>query len=342
MKQSPVDATLYQLELPLRAPFVTATGEVTRRMVGIVAITQEGVTGWGEAAPFPGQDEPFEAVMMAARNGGMTPCLAAAVDEAVCDSIARSRGERLVDELGASTQQVPASVAVSIGDDALDHVEKAVASGIGRVKVKIAPGRLGHVRRVRERFPDLTIGVDANGSFDATNWMELTSLKDLDVSYVEQPFAHLDRREVGSLQSEGLSVFADESVRSVADGVVLLDDPNVDGIVIKPGRLGWQASIVLAQLTREAGKRWRVSGLLESGIGRVYTDLLAAAHDAYLPDVAPADWFISRDIVESRYEQGVVTIPDGAGTGLVVDRDEVETRAVESVQISGSVVPDPC
>ncbi len=342
MKHSKVDATLYQLELPLRTPFVTATGEVTRRMVGIVAITQEGVTGWGEAAPFPGQDEPFEAVMMAARNGGMTPCLAAAVDEAVCDSIARSRGERLVDELGASTQRVPASVVVGIGDDAVDQVADAVASGIGRVKIKIAPGRLDHVRRIRARFPELTIGVDANGSFDASSWMELAALQDLEMSYLEQPFAHLNRREVGSLRGMGYAVFADESVRSVGDGVALLNDSDVDGIVIKPGRLGWQASIALAQLAREAGKRWRVSGLLESGIGRVYTDLLAAAHDAYLPDVAPADWFLASDIVTSRYEQGFVTIPDGAGTGLVVDREEVEARALESVQISGSVVPAPC
>ncbi len=341
MKHSDVDATLYQLELPLRAPFVTAIGEVTRRMVGVVAITREGVTGWGEAAPFPGQDEPFEAVMMAARNGGMTPCLAAAIDEAVCDSIARSRGERLVDELGASTEHVPVSVAVGISSDAIDHVEDAVTSGIGRVKVKIAPDRLGLVREIRERFPDLTIGVDANGSFDATTWMELASLGDLDVAYVEQPFAHFDGPEVGSLRNLGLTVFADESVRSVGDGVALLGAPDVDGIVIKPGRLGWQASIVLAQLTREAGKRWRVSGLLESGIGRVYTDLLAAAHDAYLPDVAPADWFLSSDIVTSRYERGMVTIPDGAGTGLVVDRSEVEARALETVRISGSVVPGP-
>ncbi|MCL1597862.1 MAG: hypothetical protein M3094_01660, partial [Actinomycetia bacterium] len=73
----------------------------------------------------------------------------------------------------------------------------------------------------------------------------------------------------------------------------------------------------------------------------VYTDLLAAAHDAYLPDVAPADWFFLSDVVASRYEQGMVAIPDGAGTGLVVDRAEVEARALESVKISGSVVPDP-
>jgi O-succinylbenzoate synthase len=342
VKKSDVDATLYQIELPLRSPFVTAVGEVTSRVVGLVAIDRDGVTGWGEAAPYPGQDEPFEAVMMAARNGGMTPCLAAAVDEAVCDSVARSRGERLVDELGASKKRIPVSVAVGMDDGAVGRVDRAVEAGIGRVKVKIAPGRIDHVRAIRDRFPDLTMGVDANGSFNTSTWAELLALKDLDVAYLEQPFVNLTRVEVSTLRDAGFAVFADESVRSVSDGVALLSRPHVAGVVIKPGRLGWQASMALAQLARDAGKRWRVSGLLESGIGRIYTDLLAAAEDAYLPDVAPADWFFTSDVVASRHHRGEVTIPDGPGTGITVDRAEVESRARATVQISGSVVPDPC
>ncbi len=341
MKHSEVTATLYRIEFPFRTPFVTALGEVATRVVGLVAITREGVTGWGEVAPYPGQDEPFEAVMMAARNGGMTPCLAAAIDEAVCDSIARARGERLVDELGASNRRLPVSVAVGMADGVVERVDRATAEGITRVKVKIAPGRTGHVREIRRTFPDLTMGVDANESFDSATWRELLDLVDLDVAYLEQPFTDLDRPEVTYLSDAGFAVFADESVRSVADGVALLDIPSVAGVVIKPGRLGWQSSMALAQLTRDAGKRWRASGLLESGVGRVYTDLLAAAYDAFLPDVAPADWFLDGDVVASRYAHGEVTVPDGPGTGLVVDLAEIEARAVEAVRISGSVVPDP-
>lgn len=334
----PTEATLYHLDVPLVQPFETASGRVTMRTVGLVSITRDGVSGWGEASPYPGQDEPFDDVLSAARAGCLTQTLAAAIGEAACDLDARERGETLTAGLGTTTQELPISLAIGMDTASHDALEIAVASGVTRVKVKVMPQRTDHVVKIRRRFPELSIGVDANASFDASNWNELLALADSNIEYVEQPFSSLDCPEVDELAESGLLVFADESVRSQATADEALNTPGVGGVVVKPGRLGWKGSVDVVALARSAGKKWRASGLLETGIGRAYTEALASLHDAYLSDIAPAEWFFTYDIVSSRATGGFVSRPEGDGSGIEVDTSLVRDRAQETISLSGSVV----
>jgi L-alanine-DL-glutamate epimerase-like enolase superfamily enzyme len=113
-----------------------------------------------------------------------------------------------------------------------------------------------------------------------------------------------------------MTVFADESVRSVASAQIALALDHVDGVVIKPGRLGWSGALSVRELANDAGKLWRASGLLETGIGRAYTDILAACPDAFVSDVAPAEWYLDADITESRYANAHITVPMGPGSDV--------------------------
>jgi L-alanine-DL-glutamate epimerase-like enolase superfamily enzyme len=334
-----LESTLYQMDIPLLGAFSTATGRVSVRTVGLVSVSRGGTTGWGEAAPYPGQDEPFSDVIEAVRTGGMTPTLAAAIDEAVCDLVARERGESIAAEVGTPVDIVPVSIAVGVGEDALAVVDKAVAAGVGRVKVKVMPGRTDHVRDIRRQYGHLSIGIDGNGSFDSSTIAQILELQDESLAYVEQPCASLDDQATARLADAGFDVFADESVRSAGGAAEVLSIPAVAGVVVKPGRLGWQASVVVVQMAREVGKRWRASGLLETGIGRAFTESLAAASDAYLSDVAPVEWFLSFDVVPPRGGDGYVTVAQGPGSGIDVDRDEVRRRASAVFPVNGSVAP---
>jgi L-alanine-DL-glutamate epimerase-like enolase superfamily enzyme len=114
-------------------------------------------------------------------------------------------------------------------------------------------------------------------------------------------------------------VFADESVRSVTSAQAALTLDHVDGVVIKPGRLGWSGALAVRELANAAGKLWRASGLLETGIGRAYADILAACPDAFISDVAPAEWYLDTDITESRYADAYITVPTGPGLGVTPD-----------------------
>ena len=334
-----VEPTLYHLEIPLLQPFTTATGSVSMRSVGLVSIARSGIIGWGEASPYPGQDEPFDEFLDAARTGATTPTLTAAMDEAMCDLVARERSESLASELGPLVSSIPISIAVGMGEAALSTVQAATKLGVSRFKAKIMPGHTSHVADIRRLFPEATIGVDANGSFDASTVAEILVMKGLGLAYVEQPTADADDTAVQALVDAGFTVFVDESIRSVETAERVLAIPSVSGVVIKPGRLGWSGSVEVVRMARAAGKLWRASGLLETGVGRAFTLALAAATDAFVSDVAPASRFFSYDIASQAVDDGRVIVPTGSGTGLEVDIDLVGRRAVEVIPLSGSAIP---
>lgn len=333
-----VEAALYHLEIPLSRPFTTATGSLPMRSVGLVSLSRSGHSGWGEAAPYPGQDEPFTDVLEAARTGAMTPTLAAAMDEARSDLVAYEQGVSLSSELGSSLASVPISLAVGMGDGAIGTVEGAWDSGIRRFKIKIMPGRTGHVREIRRLFADATIGVDANGSFDAASVSEILELVDLNLAFVEQPTDAPDDAALERLRDANVTVFVDESIRSVSTAEYTLALPAVSGVVVKPGRLGWSASVEVVRMARAAGKLWRASGLMETGVGRAFTLALASASDASVSDVAPASRFFSYDVVSQASADGDLIVPSGPGTGIEVDGDIVHDRALEVIQLSGSAI----
>lgn len=324
--------TIFHLEIPLRIPFSTARNTVMSRSIALVRLGDDPF-GWGEAAPFPGQDEPMEVVLRAARAGTSTPTLKAALDEAGADLQARIAGDSLVRQAGATRDTIPASLAVGL-DDPVAVVQRAVGRGVSRFKLKIAPGHLGHVLEIRQSHPDVVIGLDANGSLDIDAAAELKTLVDLDINYLEQPVVTLDSDAAKAARDwVGAPVFADESVRSMADAERILRFDHVDGVVIKPGRLGWSGALAVRDLANAAGKHWRASGLLETGIGRAFTDILGACHDAFVSDVAPAEWFLERDVTDSRFEAGWVSVPQGPGLGVAPDLDLLAGYLVERIDL---------
>jgi O-succinylbenzoate synthase len=317
--------TIFHLDIPLRTPFSNAGGTVGSRSVALVRMGSDPY-GWGEAAPYPRQDEPIEDLLRAARTGVSTPTLKAALDEAAADLRARQAGESLAQVAGAALSSVSVSIAVGLADP-LSEVERAVDQGVSRFKLKIEPGRVDHVADVRRRHKEIVIGVDANGSFDPATARELAPLSGLGVAYLEQPVA--DLRAPGAFSMKwplDVPVFADESVRSVSDAEAILGLGHVDGVVVKPGRLGWSGALVVAAMANASGKLWRASGLLETGIGRAYTDILAARPDAFISDVAPADWFLEKDITPSRIVKGSVVTPGGPGLGVEPTEDLLDQR----------------
>jgi O-succinylbenzoate synthase len=310
MADQPV--TIFHLEIPLKSPFSTSGGSIASRSVVLVRVGVDPY-GWGESAPFPGQDEPISDVLRAARVGESTPTLDAAIDEAQADLQARLDGASLFLVAGATREVLDVSLAVGL-DSPIQEVDRAVQKGISRFKLKIEPGRVGHVVEIRRSHPDVLLGLDANGSFGLKSMSELDALLALDISYLEQPFS-----DMALVPAIDVLVFADESVRSVTSAQAALTLDHVDGVVIKPGRLGWSGALAVRELANAAGKLWRASGLLETGIGRAYADILAACPDAFISDVAPAEWYLDTDITESRYADAYITVPTGPGLGVTPD-----------------------
>lgn len=317
----------------MRDRFHTATGAIDRRDIVLVEVVDDNVSGWGEAAPFPGQDETIDELIAAAGTDTPTPTLAAAIDCATADLQARKDGAWLGDRLGAEQFQLPVSLAIGLGGDPVGTAKRARAAGVRRFKIKIAPGHVSHVGAVANAVPKAIIGLDANGSFEEGSVSELLAVQGTPISYLEEPCNPYDETTLARIRSiVDVPVFVDESVRSPADAAAVFAETSADGVVIKPGRVGLRGALAMIEHAEQSGKRWRLSGLLETGIGRAYTNLLAARPNAFVSDVAPAEWFLESDVTRIPMEGGEVWVPRGMGVGVEPDKDQLRRYTVETFE----------
>lgn len=320
-----MNVRLFHISIPLIEPFAIAGQQIDRRDVVLVRARTATKEGWGEAAPFPDQDESIADIFSAAAMSSTTPTLSAAMSQATTDLSCRVAGQSLV----AQPVSLPISLAVGLGG----NVDAAVADGVGRFKIKIAPGHVARVADIRARHPDITIGVDGNGSFDSSDMAELRLLSECDVAYAEELFSDWTEENAGDFSRRtGIPLFADESLRTNSDGATLVARESVAGLTVKPGRLGWVGALNAVRLAEAAGKLWRVSGLLETGIGRAYTNALAARPGSFISDIAPASVFFVQDVVRTSVEAGHLHVPSGMGIGVAPDMDIVERYLVTSLE----------
>jgi O-succinylbenzoate synthase len=316
---SPVEGRMWELVLPFQAPFVNAARRLTDRHVVLVAIFDGAAVGWGEAAPYPGvtPDTIDDAWASLERGTVLSPTAAAAIDEAGADLEARRDGQPLWAAIGGSQRTLPTSIAVGLGED---PVERIAATGARGVKLKIRPGDdVDRVTAVRRAYPDLSIGVDANGSYQWDEREGLLELDGLGVDYVEQPFAASDLIAHARLREEIVAAVAlDEAIDSTGAAIRAIEADACDLIVAKPGRLGLSAARTVHDVALAAGLRIKASGLLETDIGRAYTLAIASLPAAAWSDVAAASWFfdgaVSAD--EPAVVDGRVVLPEGPGIGM--------------------------
>jgi len=331
----------WAIELPLREPFVTASGTVTSRRLAAVAVEQEGLVGWGEAAPYPGHGgEDFEQAWDCLRSGlDALPgtSAAAALDEALTDLAAKARGVPLWSHLGGEVAPVAASAALGLATDVgsvHDAVEKARARGYRAAKLKIGPETAPEtIAAVVEAFPTMTFGADANGSLTVDD-PRLAALDTLGLAYLEQPIPPGDLAGLAELARRlHTPIVLDESATDDAAIEQALDQDAGLVFNLKAGRLGTSTAAALARRIGSAGCGVRIGGLVESGIGRGHALALATLPEAgVVGDLAASDHFFTTDIVDPPWrldDAGMLHPPMAPGIGVDVDRDALERHAFD-------------
>src|SRR5262249_37335113 len=121
-----------------------------------------------------------------------------------------------------------------------DQIERFLAEGYRRIKLKIAPGwDVDVVRQVRMRFPAIPLQVDANSAYTLKDLPALKALDDFDLLLIEQPLAHDDIIDHARLQVEMRTpICLDESIHSAGDARKALELGACRIINIKVSRLG--------------------------------------------------------------------------------------------------------
>ncbi|MGD2121848.1 MAG: o-succinylbenzoate synthase, partial [Gemmatimonadota bacterium] len=261
------------------------------------------------------------------------PMALATVEMGAWGLAATEEGVSLASLMGGGRSAVP--VGVSVGLKGTDHellaeVEKRLAQGYRKIKLKIKPGRdVEMVRKVRDAFPDAPLMVDANSSYTLDDTGVLQELDGLGLMMIEQPLAYHDLREHAVLQARlETPICLDESIRGAGDARLALELGSGRIINIKPGRVGGVASSrEIHDLCAKAGVPVWCGGMLEAGVGRAYNLALASLSNFLLPgDISESRRYWVEDIVEPEFvmSEGMMPVPAGAGIGVVVQRDRIE------------------
>jgi o-succinylbenzoate synthase len=265
----------------------------------------------------------------------------AAVEMAAWDLYARQRGVPLSSVLGGARRQIASGVSIGIQtslDELANKVERELAAGYRRIKIKIKPGwDVDAVAMLRKRFGSFPLMVDANAAYTLADADHLAALDAFDLMMIEQPLEYDDIGDHAILQRRlKTPICLDESIKSVAVAREAIAAGACRIINIKPGRVGgFTESIRLHDLCAEHGIPVWHGGMLESGIGRAANIHLSTLQNFTLPgDIAASKRYFNPDLIEPPVEvaaDGTIAVPQGPGIGVSI-RDADVARATLRMQ----------
>jgi L-Ala-D/L-Glu epimerase len=320
-------------------PFVISRSADTSSQVVQVAISHDGVVGYGEGAPDDRYDEgpatahawivehvepllgddPLATGAILDRLAELPGQMAAkcAADGALHDLLGKICGQPLWRILGLDRTPPPTSYTISIDtlEGTADRARRAASYRALKIKVG-GPGDLERVRIVREAAPDALIRVDANEAWTVASTRELVpELLPLGVELVEQPLPAADRDGYAELHAAGLPIpiVLDESCHTLQD--VAPAAGTADGINIKLTKSGGiREAVRMIHAARALGLRIMLGCMNESSLG-----IAGAAQISPLVDVVDLDGHLlnANDTHTGLgFVDGCVVPGDGPGLGV--------------------------
>ncbi len=360
---------LREIRMPLVKPFQTSFGTTTDRRILLVELQAEGVTGWGECVagehPYFSEEtidsawlvmlQELAPALAAAdpEHGGKCPEIfkqvrgnrmaKAALENAVWDAEAQMRNVALADLLGGTREIIDCGVSIGIQptlDQQLAEVEKELAAGYQRIKLKCKPGWDVEVfEAVRKRWPSILLSCDANSAYRLKDTDHLLQFDQFDLLMIEQPLWSDDFYYHSLLQKQlETSICLDESIRNRRDALAAIEMESCRIINIKNGRVGgFSEAIAVHNAAQERGVPVWCGGMLETGIGRSHNIALSSLPNFMLPgDVSASKRYWEEDIIEPAVEvspTGQIAIPETPGRGFAVRRDLVERLTVRREEV---------
>ena len=262
------------------------------------------------------------------------------------DLLARTRGQSLSQLIGGTRARIPVGVSLGIQpgiERLLERVDRYLALGYQRIKLKIKPGwDVDIVRAVRRQHPEILLSVDANSAYAIADQDHLKALDDFGLLMIEQPLDHDDLIDHAKLQSLITTpICLDESITGLRRAEQALALGSCRIINIKVGRVGgYSPALAIHDLCHSRGIPVWCGGMLESGIGRAHNIALASLPAFSLPgDISASSRYFARDVIVPEVlveADGTVEVPHGPGLGFEIDLDYMagNTQTVERIERS--------
>lgn len=356
--------TLREIRMPLVHFFETSFGRTTERVILLVTLHGGGLNAWGECVagenPFYSSEWVDSAWVTIAKflapavlgkdfstASECRPMLAhvkghrmakAAIENALWAAEAEEKNIPLWKLLGGTRRQIECGVSIGIQDSVeqlLEKVETELAAGYRRIKVKVKPGwDLNVLERIRARWPEILLSCDANSAYRLDDFEHLKRFDEFNLLMIEQPLWNDDFFFHARLQKQiETAICLDESIRHGRDVAAALGLGACRIVNIKVGRVGgFREALWINDVCSAHGVPVWCGGMLETGIGRAHNIALSTLENFSLPgDVSASKRYWKEDIIEPEVEvsrEGLINVPDSAGTGYRVREDLIERLTV--------------
>jgi L-Ala-D/L-Glu epimerase len=340
-----VKLELARRTLTLAAPMQTSYGSVRERELVIVTLSgEDGVLGYGEAAPLEAYDgvstERVERVLesyrpVLARSTDMNgvqvieacrgvddlPAALAAIDLALWDRAGRRAGRPVASLLSDDPiAQVPVNATLSALDrrGAAEQAAAAVRAGYTCLKLKVGVGDdAGRVAATRAAAgPAVALRLDANGAWDVEQAVAtIDALSPAGLELVEEPSHGLQAmREIRARAAVRVSI--DETAAELG----ALTAGVADAVCLKLSRCGGIAGLLAAgALVRASGAEVYVSSTLEGplGVAAAVHAAAALASRGPMPHCGLATLELFEDLENPLpAHDGLIDVPLGDGLGV--------------------------
>ncbi len=342
--------TSFRFEEPMKVAFATIT-DMDACIVKI--LTDEGITGYGEAAPLAFVTGDNLATVLAVgkelRNAllGMDPraigavhrvmdrlytgngAVKAGIDIACYDIAAKSAGIPLYKYLGGGDPHIHSDVTIGI-DTPERMAEKAqdwVSKGFDILKVKLGEDIRTDLERmcaIHEAVGGKTrLRVDANQGWTVKDTLWISrELDTLGVELIEQPVAASDFEGLREIREHSsLLIAADESCHGISDAMRLASMRAADVINIKLMKCGGiYPAIKIAAICEAAGLSCMIGCMGESTLGNLAGMHVAAALDIIREVDLDAVYILAQEKVCGGFDHhgGKAVLWDVPGIGCTV------------------------
>jgi len=257
--------------IPLKTPFITALRRVEDvQSILVILHSSDGFKGIGAAPPtkaITGED--LESIVSTIKDH-IAPALShrkwhslhealnalhkcckgnssskAAIDMALYDLYAKSKGQPLYEYLGAQKGGIETYVTISLNtpEQMLEDAKDAYMNGYALLKIKVGANDGDDLQRISiicENIPEATVLIDANQAWSLEEAIEIIhALHYPNISMIEQP---VKKDEYEAMQTiteySPIPILADESVFSLQDTRYVIENKMADLINIKLMKCG--------------------------------------------------------------------------------------------------------
>ncbi|MBX3189755.1 MAG: dipeptide epimerase [Labilithrix sp.] len=325
------------LDVPMKKAFGIAGGaqEIARNVLVEIELAS-GERGWGEAAPLPAFNGETQAGALATalalveemvgRDAGHwrdlaarafsagSACGACAVETAIVDAFARSRGTSLRALFGGAETELVTDITITTGsvDDASREARAFAAFDTLKIKVGGAADHdvdldVQRVLAVSEARPDARLLLDANGGLSIHAALHLTSAlraRGVPLALFEQPVAPGSWDALAEIRAKcGIPVAIDESVTHPDDIHAAHAARAADAANIKIMKSGVARALEIAAAARACGMLPMIGGMVETRLAMGTSASIAAGLGGFAFIDLDTPLFLAEDPFDGGYVQ---------------------------------------